>query len=144
VPSNTSKGDQELIELQRALLTGPTTGVPAAGGDPEVRKTYRARRVAQREAYGQFVANSEIYDPDGSALIFAAGQPVPVEHVERLELEAMGLVNRVASPELARKGLRHDNAKDAEPVTEPAGNDGGGDAADGSDSTSGKRAAAKK
>ena len=107
MPSKTGKGpaDQELAELQRALLSAPTTGV-AASGDPEVRKAYLGRRAAQREAYGQFVATGDICDPDGSALIVTAGQPVPLEHVERFDLEVLNMVERVATPELARRGMR--------------------------------------
>lgn len=120
MPSNTggkAAADQEMIELQRALLSAPTTGVPATG-DPEARKAYLGRRAAQREAYGQFVANQEIYDPDGSALIFAAGMPVPLEHVERFGLEETGMVDRIASPELARKGARFgEDEQPAEPRT---------------------------
>jgi hypothetical protein len=106
-----------MIELQRALLSGPTTGV-AATGDPEARKAYQSRRAAQREAYGQFEAIGDIYDPDGSALIFTAGSPVPVEHVERFELEATGHVKRVATPDLARRGMRSDRG-DAPAEGEP-------------------------
>jgi hypothetical protein len=120
VPSNTEgkQADQELVDLQRALLSGPTTGVPATA-DPEARKAYLGRRAEQREAYGQFEATSEIYDPDGSALIFNPGAAVPVEHVERFGLEETGMVRRVASPELARRGMRSDrqDPEAAEPRT---------------------------
>lgn len=114
MPSNTkgSAADQELIELQRALLSSPTTGVPATG-DPEARKAYLGRRAAQREHYGQFVAASDIFDPDGSALIYTAGSAVHLEHVERWGLEETGMVERVASPELARRGARFEPGDDA-------------------------------
>lgn len=118
MPSSTGKAaDQELVDLQRALLSGPTTGV-AATGDPEARKAYLSRRALQREAYGQFVAKTEIYDPDGSALIFAPGSPVPLEHVERFGLVEADMVERVASPELARKGMRFEESGD-EQAPEP-------------------------
>lgn len=118
MPSNTSKGDQELVDLQRALLSGPTSGV-AAAGDPAARKAYLSRRAEQREAYGQFVATGDIFDPDGSALIFTVGQPVPLEHVERFDLEALNMVERVATPALARRGMRSDQSEPeaAEPRT---------------------------
>lgn len=97
-----SKGnDQELVELQRALLSGPTVDVPYA--DEATKQTYAERRAAQREAYGQFRAIEDITDPEGNSLVFTAGMQVPVEHVEKWLLEDTGKVERVATPEEARK-----------------------------------------
>lgn len=101
-----SKGDQELVELQKALLSGPTADVPFGETDPVVRQTFADRRAAQREAYGQFVATQEIYDPDGTILAFAPDHPVPVEHVEKWDLERTGHVVRVATADEARAGRR--------------------------------------
>ena len=97
-----SKGnDQELVELQHALLSGPTVDVPYA--DEATKSSYAERRAAQREAYGQFVAVENIQDPEGNSLVFTAGMQVPVEHVEKWLLEETGKVERVATPEEARK-----------------------------------------
>ncbi len=103
--SRKGAGDQELAELT-ALLSGPTVDTPHNEPNPEVRQTFMERRMQQREAYGQFVAEVDIYDPEGSIVVFTAGQAVPVEHVERWRLEEAGMVNRVASPEEARKVFR--------------------------------------
>jgi hypothetical protein len=103
--SKKSSPDQELVELQRALLSGPTTDVPHAETDPDVTRAFLKRRADQREAYGQFVAESEIYDPMGNSLVFTKGMQVPVEHVEKWDLEATGHVSRVATAEEARKGF---------------------------------------
>jgi len=92
--------------MQRALLSGPTVGLPHNEGDPEVKRAFLSRREAQREAYGQFVAEEDVYDPDGIGLVFSAGMQVPVEHVEKWDLEAHGKVKRVASAEEARRGFR--------------------------------------
>jgi hypothetical protein len=99
--SKSKANDQELVELQRALVTSPTVGIPVA--DEETVKTFHSRRAEQREAYGQFVANSDIYPPDGTVLVFTKGTPVPVEHVEKWDLETAGVVDRVATPEEARR-----------------------------------------
>lgn len=100
--STKGKGnDQELVELQRALLSGPTVDVPYT--DPVTKESYAKRRAAQREAYGQFVAIEDITDPEGNSLVFTRGMQVPVEHVEKWLLEDTGKVERVASPEEARK-----------------------------------------
>jgi hypothetical protein len=97
-----SKGsDQELVEMQRAMLSGPTVGVPYA--DEATKQSYAERRAAQREAYGQFRAVENIHDPEGNSLVFTAGMQVPVEHVEKWLLEETGKVERVASAEDARK-----------------------------------------
>jgi hypothetical protein len=114
VVASTSKpksgaGDQELIELQKALLSGPTTDVPYAESNPDVVKTFLDRRAAQREAYGQFVAEEDIYDPMGNSKVFTTGMQVPLEHVEMWDLEATGKVKRVASPEEARRNFRPDS-----------------------------------
>lgn len=103
--ASTSKGkdDQESVEARRDLLSGPTVGTPHAEANPEAARSFMQRRAAQREAYGQFVAEEDIYDPDGNALVFTAGMQVPVEHVEKWELEDVGKVRRVATPEEARK-----------------------------------------
>jgi hypothetical protein len=103
--SRKSSGDQELIELQRALLSGPTTDVPYAEGDPDVTRAFIQRRADQREAYGQFVAVQDIFDPMGTSLTFTKGMQVPVEHVEKWDLEATGMVSRVASADEARRGF---------------------------------------
>jgi hypothetical protein len=103
--SNKGKGDQELVEMQRALLSGPTSDVPQTGGDEDATRAYMERRAAQREAYGQFIAESDIYDPMGNSLVFTAGMQVPTEHVEKWDLEATGHVRRVATAEEARKAF---------------------------------------
>ena len=99
-----STNDQELVELQRALLTAPTVDVPHQEADDETVRAFMKRRAAQREAYGQFTANSDIYDPMGGTLVFTPGMPVPLEHVEKWDLESAGVVNRVATADEARKG----------------------------------------
>ncbi len=101
--------DQELMELQRAMSQSGATvaGLPsgaAVAADPEVIRNWELRRSAQRAAYGQFVANGDIYI--GNCMTFASGQPVPLEHVIRFDLEATGQVNRVADEDLARQGKR--------------------------------------
>jgi hypothetical protein len=101
-----SGADQELVELQHALLSGPTTDVPYAESNPDVVKTFVERRAAQREAYGQYVAEEDIFDPMGNSLVFTTGMQVPVEHVEMWDLEALGKVRRVASPDEARRSFR--------------------------------------
>lgn len=92
-------------ELLRALVSGPAVGVPQHA-DAETKKTFTERRMEQREAYGQFVADGPIYWPGTGILVFTEGQPVPMEHVEKWELETAGMVHRVASPKLARAGQR--------------------------------------
>lgn len=92
--------------MQRALLSGPTVDVPHSETDPEVHRAYVDRRAAQREAYGQFVAAEDVYDPDGVGLVFAAGMQVPMEHVEKWDLGTYGKVRRVATAEEARRGFR--------------------------------------
>lgn len=101
-----SSGDQELVELQKALLSGPTTGLPHGEPDSEVRQSFAERRAAQREAYGQFVATERIYHPEDQILAFDIGHPVPLEHVDKWRLEDTGHVARVATPEEARAGRR--------------------------------------
>jgi hypothetical protein len=101
--------DRELIELQRSLSASGAgiAGLPsgaAVAADPEVVRTWELRRAAQAEAYGQYVADGDIYI--GNALTFTNGQAVPLEHVIRFELEERGQVNRVATPEMARLGRR--------------------------------------
>lgn len=99
-----SKNDDER-ELLAALMSAPAVGVPHAA-DEETRTTYLDRRRAQAEAYGQFVAKGPIYWPGTGTLVFNTGHAVPLEHVEKWELETADLVERVASPELARNGRR--------------------------------------
>jgi hypothetical protein len=109
VASTSNKGqsaDQELVELQHALLTSPTVDAPHNEPNPEVRETFMQRRVAQREAYGQFVAIEDVYDPDGNIVVFTKGQAVPIEHVEKWQLEDVGMVTRVASADEARTAFR--------------------------------------
>jgi hypothetical protein len=120
VAASKSSGDQELVELQRALLSGPTTGLPLA--DPETRKTVADRRAAQMEAYGQYVANQQIFHPDDNILAFDAGHPVPLEHVEKWRLEETGHVDRVATAEEARAGRRSEKKSSGEggPGSSPA------------------------
>jgi len=102
-----SDADRELMDLQRAMSVQGTTvaGLPSGASvaaDPEALKAWEARRAAQREAYGQFVANCDIWI--GNAPVFVTGQQVPLEHVINYDLEAREQVNRVATPELARVG----------------------------------------
>lgn len=92
-------------ELLRALVSGPAVGVPQHA-DEETRRTHQDRRMAQLEAYGQWIATSKIFWPGTSILVFSKGMQVPVEHVEMWELETAGVVQRVASPKLARVGRR--------------------------------------
>lgn len=92
-------------ELLRALVSGPAVGVPQYA-DEQTRTTFTDRRMAQREMYGQFVADGPIYWPGTGILVFTEGMQVPVEHVEKWELETAGVVHRVASPKLARAGAR--------------------------------------
>lgn len=83
------------------LLSAPAVGIPHAADEP-TRQSFVERQLAQREAYGQFRAISPIYVPGTGTLAFNKDQQVPMEHVEKWELEAAGLVARVASPEDAR------------------------------------------
>jgi|ERR1041384_6506533 hypothetical protein len=99
--SSTQHGEEEL----RALLSAPAVGVPQHA-DEKTRETHQNRRMDQREAYGQFVADGEIYWPGTGILVFTEGMQVPVEHVEKWLLEEAGMVHRVASPRLARAGAR--------------------------------------
>lgn len=92
-------------ELLTALMSSPAVGVPHAA-DEQTRTTYMDRRRAQTEAYGQFVAKGPIYWPGTGILVFATGHAVPLEHVEKWDLELADLVERVATPELARAGRR--------------------------------------
>lgn len=105
VAEQTKKRTDDEQELLRALVSGPAVGVPQHA-DEETRRTHHDRRMAQREAYGQWVADSDIYWPGTAILVFTQGMPVPVEHVEKWELEDAGLVHRVASAQLARAGRR--------------------------------------
>lgn len=115
-------GDQELVEMQRALLSGPTTDIPHAEGDQDAVRTFLDRRAAQREAYGQFVAEEDIFHPMGNSLVFTQGMQVPLEHVEMWDLEALGKVRRVATAEEARRNYRPDaiGAGSLVPADEPA------------------------
>jgi hypothetical protein len=92
-------------ELVRALVSGPAVGVPQHA-DEQTRTTFQDRRMAQREAYGQFIAKGPIYWPGTGILVFTEGQPVPVEHVEKWLLAEADMVQRVASPKLAAAGAR--------------------------------------
>lgn len=99
--------DQELLELQRALSASGAApaGLPsgaAVAADPEVIRTWELRLAAEREAYGQYVADGDIWI--GNCMTFASGQPVPLEHVIRFQLDERHQVNRVATPEMARVG----------------------------------------
>jgi hypothetical protein len=112
MPRSDSDGDQELRDLQRAMSVQGTTvaGLPSGSSvaaDPEAIQAWERRRAAQREAYGQFVANSTIWI--GNAPVFTEGQPVPLEHVINFDLVEREQVNRVASPELARVGRVFDS-----------------------------------
>lgn len=102
-PKNDTLDDEQ--ELLRALVSGPAVGVPHHA-DEQTRETFTERRMLQREAYGQFVADGPIYWPGTGILVFTEGMPVPVEHVEKWLLEEAGMVHRVASPRLARAGAR--------------------------------------
>lgn len=105
-----SDADRELMELQRSVATqGHAAGLPGgdAAADPNAVSTWQARRAAQREAYGQFVALGPIHI--GNAQAFSAGQQVPLEHVIRYQLEDQDLVARVATPEMARVGKVFDD-----------------------------------
>jgi hypothetical protein len=107
----TSDADQELLELQRSALThGHAAGLPAGVADPAAIATWEQRREAQREAYGQFVAAGPIYH--GNALAFNTGQQVPLEHVIKWRLVEQQMVNRVATPELARAGRAFESEDD--------------------------------
>jgi hypothetical protein len=100
-----SDADKELMELQRSVATqGHAAGLPhgPAATDPNTIVTFEARRAAQREAWGQFVAIAPI--TIGNALAFVPGAQVPLEHVIKYDLEAQELVARVATPEQARVG----------------------------------------
>lgn len=103
--SKKSGSDQELVELQKALLSGPTTDLPHNEPDPDVTRAFMQRRADQRVAYGQFVAESDIFDPMGNSLVFTKDMQVPVEHVEKWDLEATGMVRRVATADEARRGF---------------------------------------
>ncbi len=108
-----SDADQELLELQRSALTsGATPGVPVgdAARDPEVIRTWEARWSAQKEAYGQFVAAAPIHI--GNCLAFDTGHAVPLEHVIRYDLEALDLVYRVGTPEMARLGKQFESERE--------------------------------
>lgn len=101
--------DRELLELQRSMSASGAgiAGLPsgaAVAADPEVIRTWELRRAAQDEAYGQYVADGDIYI--GNALTFTNGQAVPLEHVIRFQLDEREQVNRVATPEMARLGKR--------------------------------------
>lgn len=100
-----NKTEDSERELLRALLSGPAVGVPHHA-DEETRTTFTERRQAQMEAYGQWVATSPIYVPGSGILAFNVGAQVPIEHVEKWNLELAGVVARVATPELARAGRR--------------------------------------
>lgn len=105
-----SDADRELMELQRSVATqGHAAGLPMgpAATDPNTITTYEARKAAQREAYGQFVAIEPI--TIGNAQAFIPGAQVPLEHVIRYNLEGQELVARIASPELARVGKTFDD-----------------------------------
>jgi len=100
-----SDADQELMELQRSVMTqGHAAGLPhgPTAADPEAITTFEARRAAQREAWGQFAAIAPI--TIGNALAFVPGAAVPLEHVIRYKLWEQELIVRVATPELARVG----------------------------------------
>jgi hypothetical protein len=100
-----SDADKELMELQRSVaVQGHAAGLPAgpAASNPDTITTFEARRAAQREAWGQFVALDTIHI--GNAPAFVAGSQVPLEHVIRFGLLDQELVARVATPEQARVG----------------------------------------
>lgn len=103
--------DRELLELQRSLSAQGATvaGLPsgaAVAADPEVIRTWELRKAAQSEAYGQFVAAGDIWI--GNCLTFTAGNPVPLEHVIRFDLEEREQVHRVADPDMARLGKTYE------------------------------------
>jgi hypothetical protein len=102
-----STQDESEREQLRMLLSGPAVGMPQAA-DMGERETYQSRRLDQLEAYGQFVAKGPIYWPGTGTLVFNTGAQVPVEHVEKWDLELADLVQRVATPRLARAGRRFD------------------------------------
>lgn len=118
-PQNKTRDEQELL---RALVSGPAVGVPQHA-DEQTRKTFQDRRMAQREAYGQFVADGDVYWPGTGILVFTQGMAVPVEHVEKWLLEDAGMVHRIASPRLAAAGARF--------PADQGGQVTGGDGADG-------------
>lgn len=99
--------DESEREQLRMLLSGPAVGMPQAA-DTEARQAHQNRHLDQLEAYGQFVAVGPIYWPGTGTLVFNTGAQVPIEHVEKWDLELAGLVQRVASPRLARAGRRFD------------------------------------
>lgn len=134
------------------LLSAPAVGVPHAA-DEQTRQTYIERQLAQRETYGQFRATGPIYVPGTGTLAFNKDQQVPMEHVEKWELEEAGLVKRVATPEHARAGKltpKHARAAgyevDDDDETPPPASQGGADAAPPAENPSGstRAAAAKK
>jgi hypothetical protein len=101
-----STTDSGRADELRMLLSAPAVGVPHGSATQEERQSYAERRLAQRETYGQYTATGPIYWPGTGILVFTTGQEVPLEHVEMWELELAGVVERVASPELARAGRR--------------------------------------
>src|SRR4051794_7253084 len=93
------------MALQRATLTGPagTAGMPHGQAlDGDAVRTWELRRLAQNEAYGQYVAGEQI--TIAGVEVFQQGVQVPLEHVIRFQLDVQGRVNRVATPEMARRG----------------------------------------
>jgi hypothetical protein len=100
----TSDADRELLDLQRSVLTSPQGGLIGVNEQvtPQAIRRFEQRQAAQREAYGQFVANSPIFY--GNAQVFAPGAQVPLEHVLRFNLEELEMVDRIATPEMARMG----------------------------------------
>lgn len=102
-----SDADQELLDLQRSMSQSgaAVAGLPsgaAVAADPNIIRTWELRRAAQKEAYGQWVADGDIWL--GNCLAFTSGQPVPLEHVIRFRLDELEQVNRVATPDMARLG----------------------------------------
>lgn len=93
----------------RMLLSAPAVGVPHGSATEEERTTFAERRLAQREAYGQWQATGPIYWPGTAILCYDTGAQVDVEAVERWQLDEAGVVERVASPELARFGRRFES-----------------------------------
>lgn len=107
-----SDADRELMELQRSMSASGAgiAGLPsgaAVAADPEVIRTWELRRSAQLEAYGQYVADGDIWI--GNCLTFTSGQQVPLEHVIRYRLDEREQVNRVATPEMARLGKTYED-----------------------------------
>lgn len=107
-----SDADRELLDLQRSMSQSgaAVAGLPsgaAVAADPNIIRTWELRRAAQKEAYGQWVADGDIWL--GNCLAFTSGQPVPLEHVIRFRLDELEQVNRVATPELARLGKTFDS-----------------------------------